>query len=68
MDFESDLFEVDIWQNVAVITCKQTGACGSVCLKSNGRIATERMLKSDIKKHGVEKALNVWAKLVDNWE
>lgn len=68
MDFESEFYEVDIWQNIAVLTDKRTGACGQVCLKSNGRLATERMLRQDVKKHGVEKALNTWAKLVDNWE
>lgn len=67
MDYESTLYEVDIWQNIAVFTDKRTGACGQVCYTSNGRIATARMLKADVAKYGVEKAVNTWAKLVNNW-
>lgn len=67
MDYESALYEVDIWQNIAVFTDKATGACGQVILKHNGRVATARMLKADVAKYGVEKSVNTWAKLVNNW-
>lgn len=67
MDYESSEYECDIWQGTAVITDKATGKCGSLILKSNGRVATARMIKADVAKYGPDKALRTYAKLVEVW-
>ena len=68
MDYESSEYECDIWQGTAVMTCKRTGKVGSFGLKHKGRVATARLIKSDVDKFGAERALRVYAKLVDNWQ
>lgn len=68
MDYESDSWECDIWAGYAVLTCKYTGRSGMLCLTKNGRNATKRMIGQDVEKYGAEKALSVYAKLVDTWQ
>ena len=65
MKYDSTGYEADIWQGVVVITDKVGGKCG--CIAFQGRSAAA-MLGQDVKKHGAEKALAVWAKLVTAWE
>lgn len=63
MDYEIDKYEVDIWQNTLVITCKQTGDMRQVSLKTNGRASTKREFVSCIKSHGIERACETFWKL-----
>jgi hypothetical protein len=65
MNYESAQYEADFWQGVVVITDKTTRRCGAIAF--HGKSAA-RMLASDAKKYGAEKALPVWAKLVENWQ
>lgn len=77
MDYESTEYECDMWQGTVVFTDKATGKCGSLILKSNGRVATARMIKADVAKYGPnelarasalrDKALRVYAKLIEVW-
>jgi len=69
MDYESINFECDLWQGVIVLTNKETGLCGSVHLKDSRRkMNGAQMLKADVTKYGVEKALSTYAKLVSEWK
>ena len=69
MDYESEQFEADYWQGVMVITDKATGQCGNVSLRdSNGRNVTLSQFKSCVNSHGVDKALQTYARLVTWWQ
>jgi hypothetical protein len=69
MDYESTQYECDIWQGVVVITCKESRRCGSIAMTNKKtRQNAGQMIKADIKKYGAEKALAIYAKLVENWQ
>jgi len=68
-DYESDRFECDIWGGKVILTDKTTGKVGFVGLKDTmtGRDIAVRELRSSIKTHGVDRTLDVFAKLVWEW-
>ena len=67
MDYENTNYEMDLYGPFAVFTNKVTGLCGTLSLKKANQVSTKQMIEYDIKKHGAQKALNTYAKLVTNW-
>jgi hypothetical protein len=69
MDYESDTYECDLWQGIIVLTHKESGLCGTIHLTMpKRRMNGAQMLKQDINKYGVAKALDTYAKLVGEWQ
>ena len=65
--YQSTRFECDLWQGVAVFTRLSDGATATLSLIRKGRNATESMIRADIARHGEERALATYAKLVEAW-
>jgi len=63
MDYESTLYECDLWQGTLVLTCKETGDMRQVTLKTNNRLSTQREFESCIKTHGIDRTCETFWKL-----